>query len=198
MRLLKQFPRVIGVLAMFLGLAVALSAIQTASTAGSPAIWSAAYSRQVSPLPTNTPTPTRLPPTATNTPTPTAAPAGSSRARSSRARLNISSVSCVGCLVGSGNNIEVHFVVVNDYRRVNDYGSVSYTIRLPDGSTATRAADFSKHTGNAVHYADRFSGGNGAYTLVSASVTVDGVRYDLSNPGSVYETDCRPCNTRPR
>jgi len=45
---------------------------------------------------------------------------------------------------------------------------------------------------------DRFSGGNGTHALVSAIVTVDGVRYDLANLGSVYDIDCRPCNTRPR
>jgi len=147
------------------------------------------------PTATNTPTntPTRVPPTPTNTPTPIAAPTGPARAR-----LNISSVSCVGCRGGSGRHIKVHFVVVNGYRRVNDYGSVSYTIRLPDGSTVSRTASMRKHTGNAVHYVDRFSGGNGAYKLVSAIVTVDGVHYDLANPGSVYDIRCRRCNARPR
>ena len=42
-------------------------------------------------------------------------------------------------------------MLVNGYRRVNDYGSDSYTIGLPDGSTVNRTAGLSKHTGNAVH-----------------------------------------------
>lgn len=89
-------------------------------------------------------------------------------------------------------------MIVKGAQDVSDYGSVIYTVALPDGTTMTRSADFSKHTGNAVHYVDRFSGTNGTYTLVSASATVDGVNYDLANPESSYVVGCRRCNLRSR
>ncbi|MGC9469211.1 MAG: hypothetical protein ACP5HS_11515, partial [Anaerolineae bacterium] len=103
-------------------------------------------------------------------------------------------VSCVGCVGGQGNNVEVHFVLVNAPDDIGSYGSVSYTIQLPDGSTVGGTAPFDKHTGNAIHYTDHISGVNGTYTLISASVTVDGVTYNLANPGSSYNIQCSPCD----
>ena len=108
-------------------------------------------------------------------------------------RLNISHVSCVACTGGQGANVEVHFVLVNGPDNAADYGSVSYVIQLPDGSQVARVAPFDKHVGNAIHYTDHLIGVNGAYTLISASVTVDGVGYSLANPGSGYNGRCDPC-----
>jgi hypothetical protein len=139
--------------------------------------------------PTNTPTntPTATPtntPTMTPTATPTSTPGG---------RLNISHVSCV-CLEDSLDNVEVHFVLVNGPDSAVNYGSVSYTIQLPDGSTVNRMAAFDKHVGNAIHYTDHFTGENGTYTLIAASVTIDGIFYTLANPGESYELLCQPCS----
>ncbi len=108
-------------------------------------------------------------------------------------RLNISHVSCVGCVGDEGLNVEVHFVLVNGPASATNYGSVSYSIRLPDGSVALRSAPFDKHTGGAIHYTDHLSGDNGPYTLLSASVTLDGNTYNLANPGESYMIDCEPC-----
>ena len=108
-------------------------------------------------------------------------------------RLNISHVSCVGCVGDEGLNVEVHFVLVNGPASATNYGSVSYSIRFPDGTVAFRSAPFDKHTGGAIHYTDHLSGDNGPYTLLSASVTLDGNTYNLANPGESYMIDCEPC-----
>jgi len=99
-------------------------------------------------------------------------------------RLNISHVDCAD----GGLVVEVHFVLVHA-PAASDYSAVSYLMDTPCGPVSGTAA-FWKKTGSTVHYVDSVSCGDGTYTVNAGSVVIDGVTYELANPGSVYELNC--------
>jgi hypothetical protein len=110
------------------------------------------------------------------------------------ARLQVSHV----CMTPNAQT-EVHFVLIDPPQNVTDWGSVVYTMTVPAGQTVSREAPFDGVTGNVAHYLDLAPGyGPGEYIFVEAHVIVDGVRYDLANPGPRQVGYCSPTSVKVR
>jgi len=146
--------------------------------------------------PTHTPTP--LPPTATPTaipPTPTHTPVPLTPTNTPPTpiefRLYAAYVICLSRPGATADHIRVGFLAVKDATPVSDYGAVQYEMEIPDGSEVTGAAPLRYRTRRTAHFADGFEGAAGTYTVASGSVMVDGIEYQLENPGRSFRVRCR-------
>lgn len=103
-------------------------------------------------------------------------------------QLNISSVECADASTGS---VLIHFVLVHVPDEASGDDNLYYNVTLPSGETVNRVAHFVKKTGSTVHFEDTIAGtGNGAYTINSGSVVVNGVTISLHNPGPFEIRGC--------
>jgi hypothetical protein len=103
-------------------------------------------------------------------------------------RLQISHI----CIT-PGALLDVHFVLVSPPPNVANWGTVAYTMTVPSGQTINGDAPFEAVHGNVAHYRHYAPNyGAGEYTMIAAHVIVDGVRYDLRNPGPRQVGACTP------
>lgn len=123
-----------------------------------------------------------------------AAPAGQTSESEDETRLQISHI----CITPN-EQAEVHFVLIDPPLNVTNWGAVVYTMTVPTGQTLNRQATFDRVTGNSAHYLDLAPGyGPGEYVFVEGYVIVDGVRYDLANPGPRQAGYCSPTAVKVR
>ena len=110
-------------------------------------------------------------------------------------RLKISHVSCKE---PCPSKVEAHFRMVHLPENVVDYGTISYSMTMPNGSVYNGTAGFDGVTGDGAHYFEHIDiagSANGVYDVTSGSVTLtfaggQTLTINLDNPGPFEVTDC--------